>query len=88
MDALAAQDERRLQGGRRSRVVLTPRRWCQAPGKLTLLRGDGGNKARFTGESTKETYKTIARGMPGEIGVTVVDLLAVLFIFCTRGCGR
>jgi hypothetical protein len=29
--------------------------------------------------------KTIARGMPGESGVTVVDLLAVLFIFCTRG---
>jgi hypothetical protein len=27
------------------------------------LRGDGGKKARFTGESTKETVKTIAQGM-------------------------
>jgi hypothetical protein len=41
-----------------------------------------------TKESAKEAVKTIARGMPGEPGVTVVDLLAVLFIFRTRGRGR
>jgi hypothetical protein len=29
-----------------------------------LLRGDGGYQARHTGESTKETVKTIAQGMP------------------------
>ena len=38
--------------GRQSRVVLTPRRWRQVPGKLTLLGGDGGKQARLTGEST------------------------------------
>jgi hypothetical protein len=41
-----------------------------------------------TKESTKETVKTIARGMPGETGVTVVTLLVCFVLFCTRGCGR
>jgi hypothetical protein len=31
--------------------------------------------------------KTIARGMPGDSGVTVVTML-VCFFHCTRGCGR
>src|SRR3981081_4493332 len=31
--------------------------------------------------------KTIARGMPGRSGVTVVTTL-VCFLLCTRGCGR
>jgi hypothetical protein len=38
---------------RRSRVVLTPRRWCQVLGKLTLLGSDGGKKARSPGRATK-----------------------------------
>jgi hypothetical protein len=37
-------------------------------------------------ESTKETVKTIARGMPGCSGVTVVTNSRVFFY--TRGCGR
>jgi hypothetical protein len=41
----------------------------------------------ITGESTKETVKTIAQGMPGDSGVTVVTML-VCFLLCTRGCGR
>jgi hypothetical protein len=32
---------------------------------LTRLAGDGGNQAMVTGESTKETVKTIAQGRPG-----------------------
>jgi hypothetical protein len=52
MDAFEAQDER-IVSGRRSRVVLTPRRWCQVLKKLTLLRDDGGNKARLTRESSE-----------------------------------
>src|ERR1700710_2754758 len=36
---------------------------------------DGGYQAWYAGESTKETVKTIARGMPGETGVTVVTTL-------------
>jgi hypothetical protein len=47
-------DERRASG-RRSRVVLTPRRWRQVSGQP---RSDGVNKP-ITGESTKETVKTI-----------------------------
>jgi hypothetical protein len=35
---------------------------------LPHLAGDGGKKARFTGESTKETVKTIAQGGPGSLG--------------------
>ena len=49
MDAAAARDER-SRSVRRSRVVLTPRCWCQVPGKLTLLRGDGGKKAVHRGD--------------------------------------
>jgi hypothetical protein len=63
MDATRAPDESVCRG-RRSRGVLIPRRWYQLLKKLTLLRGDGGKKARFTGETTKETVKTIAQGMP------------------------
>jgi len=41
----------------------------------------------ITGESTKETVKTIARGMPDVSGVTVVTN-ACAFYHCARGCGR
>src|ERR1700722_15145397 len=62
VDASGAQDER-ARGGRRSRVVLTPRRWRQA---LKKLRFSGAMVAtsRLTRESTKETVKTIAQGRP------------------------
>jgi hypothetical protein len=44
-------------------------------------------KSPITKESTKETVKTVARGMPGVSGVTVVSN-SCAFYFCTRGCGR
>src|SRR5213595_3282992 len=37
-----------------------------------------------TGKSAKETVKTIARGMPGEPGVTVVTMLVCFFILHAR----
>src|SRR6266576_2700223 len=40
-----------------------------------------------TGESTKETVKTIAQGMPGFSGVPVVTMLVCFILFRTRGCG-
>ena len=40
-----------------------------------------------SGASTKETVRTIARGMPGGSGVTVVTNLCA-FLLCTQGCGR
>src|ERR1700726_3304725 len=69
MDADALKDEQR-GSGRRSRVVLTPRRRRQVSRKYPL--DDGDKKSPITGESSKETVKTIARGMPGVSGVTVV----------------
>jgi hypothetical protein len=48
------------------------RRWQQSP---------------VTGESTKETVKTIARGMLGESSWTCGDYARVLFQFRTRGYG-
>src|SRR6202045_2537412 len=71
--------------GRRSRVFLTPRRWCQDRGAIRERRWQ---TSPVTGESAKETVKTTARGMPGVSGVTVVTRLECLFLFCTRGCGR
>jgi len=50
MDAGGASDEG-AAGGRQSRVVLAPRRWCQVRGNF--FAGDGGKKARFAGESTE-----------------------------------
>jgi len=51
-DGIGARFERadeRCYCVRRSRVVLTPRRWCQVSRKLTLLGNDGDNKARSPG---------------------------------------
>ena len=45
------------------------------------------NKPGHRGER-EVSRKTIARGMPGETGVTVVTTLVCLFLFCMRGCGR
>src|SRR5258705_1096177 len=44
------------------------------------------NKPGHRGER-EVSRKTIARGMPGRSGVTVVTTL-VCFLPCTRGCGR
>jgi hypothetical protein len=67
-------------------VVLTPRRWRQIRDDASHHAGDGDNKP-VTGESTKETVKTIARGMPDVSGVTVVTN-ACAYYQCARGCGR
>jgi hypothetical protein len=58
-------------GGRRSRVVLTPRRWRQGRGASA---NDGGKKAGHRGEH-EVTVKTIAQGRPGYSGEPVVTTL-------------
>ena len=62
VDAFDATDER-IRNGRRSRVVLAPRRWREVLKKLTLLRDDGDkepDRRREHGASRK----TIAQGRP------------------------
>src|SRR5258705_8681692 len=44
------------------------------------------NKPGHRGER-EVSRKTIARGMPGETGVTVVTTLVCLFFYHTRDCG-
>src|ERR1035441_9272523 len=61
---------RALLCGRRSRVVLTPRRWRQASRKYS--RGDGGKKARSPGRARRKPLKPSRAGMPGDPGATVV----------------
>ena len=67
VDAEGAGDESAFCG-RRSRVVLTPRRWRQVCGKR-FPQSDGGKKADRRGEHDI-SRKTIAWGMPGDSGVT------------------
>src|SRR5213080_1688723 len=62
-----------------------------APMLASSLREDAqmtvSNKPGHRGEH-EVSRKTIARGMPGETGVTVVTMLVCFILFRTRGCGR
>jgi hypothetical protein len=65
---------------RRSRVVLTPRRWRQVRGVAsarpgldkTYPLGDGGKRARSPGRARRKPLKPLRAGMPGDAGVLVV----------------
>jgi hypothetical protein len=76
---------RALACGRRSRVVLTPRRRRQVCGSNSA--GDGDKKARSPGRARSKPLKPLRAGMPGDPGATVVTN-ACAFYHCTRGCGR
>ncbi len=83
MDARAARDERSLRG-RRSRVVLTLQ--CRRQGREDALASHGRRwqPSMVTGESTKDTVKTIAQGRPDDPPVPVVLPRAFC---CTRTMG-
>jgi hypothetical protein len=69
---LMAQDDRRCCG-RRSRVVLTPRRWSQAGGVISA--GDGGKRARSPGRARRKPLKPLrgeSRVFPSEPVVTTL----------------
>jgi hypothetical protein len=51
------------------------------------LRRRGWQTSPVTRESTKETVKTIARGMPGDSGVTVVTTLVCSLYFACEAAG-
>jgi hypothetical protein len=63
-------DEGAYSCGRRSRVVLTPRRWRQV-GERDFT-GDGDKKARSPGRARRKPLKPLRAGMPGDSGATVV----------------
>jgi hypothetical protein len=75
---------RALCCGRRSRVVLTPRRWRQV-GERNFT-GDGGKKARSPRRARNKLLKPSRAGMPGDPGATVVTN-ACAYYLRARGCG-
>ena len=80
---------------RRSRVVLTPRRWRQVRGVAsaqpgldkTISAGDGGKRARSPGRARRKPLKPLRAGMPGDSGVLVVTRVRSTTTNCTRGRG-
>src|SRR2546423_4285275 len=74
----------RPAGGRRSRVVLTPRCWRQVCEKKRRRRCQ---TSLVTGESTKETVKPLLGECRVISGVTVVTTLVCFVLFRTRGFG-
>jgi hypothetical protein len=63
--------------GRRSRVVLTPRRWRQIGGSNSV--SDGDNKARSPRRARRKPLKPLRAGMPGDPGATVVTNARVFY---------
>jgi hypothetical protein len=58
MDVSVLPDEQHASG-RQSRVVLTPRRWCQA--LWMIPRSDGGKQARSPGRARRNPLKPLRR---------------------------
>jgi hypothetical protein len=74
-----------LSCGRRSRVVLTPRRWRQVGGRDSA--GDGGKKARSPRRARNKLLKPSRAGMPGDPGELVVTNARVLTTFAHAATG-
>jgi len=81
---MAPQDER-CRPGRRSRVVLTPRRWRQAC-KAMILRAMVAKKPGSPGRARRKPLKPFAQGVPECFGGPVVTYSCGFFI-STRGYG-
>ncbi len=81
-----------VAGGRRSRVVLTPRRWRQGGGRhlcptglLEVLHsaGDGGKQARSPRRARRKPLKPLRAGTPGE-PVYLRSILVCFLLLHTR----
>ena len=70
--------------GRRSRVVLVPRRWDQPPDQKP-----GGTEANKPGTpgSARISRKTIAQGMPDVLALPVVTAACFFCLQAGHGCG-
>ena len=84
VDAGGAKDERRNPRTAKSCGPDTPT--LVSSSRKATFADDGGKQARSPG-SAEETVKTIARGMPGDSGVTVVTTLACSFYFTCEAAG-
>ena len=84
MDAFVPEDEGR-ESGRRSRVVLMPRRWHQLAMMLRITLG-WWQESPITRESMKKAVKTIVQGMP-ECSANLWWLTRVLF-FAREAAGE
>ena len=73
---------RTARSGRRSRVVLTPRRRRQVSQRC--LRGDGDKQARSPGRARNKLLKPSRAGMPGDLGATVVTNSCATYTLRTR----
>jgi len=91
----ARRSLRRRVRGRRSHVVLAPRRWRQVswrrcrPARADTPRSTKRRwqKSPVTEESVKETVKTIAQGRPGVTGEPVVTTLVCFIYFAHEAAG-
>jgi hypothetical protein len=72
VDAAVSPDERRYRG-RRSRVVLMPRRWHQPGDEARASRRGWWQESPITRESAKEAVKTIRAGKAGSLRHTCGD---------------
>jgi hypothetical protein len=78
---------KRADRGRRSRVVLTPRRWRSSwRRRVPRLAGDGGKKARSPGRARRKPLKPL-RGEGRSDPTSPVVTTLVCFLFYTRGRG-
>jgi hypothetical protein len=84
VDATSTADES-AACGRRSRVVLTPRRWCQVC-ERQLSRATVANKPGRRGEHeiSRKPLRRECRVNRRDRG----DYARMLILFCMRGCGR
>src|SRR6266850_7043189 len=80
---------------RRSRVVLTPRRWRQVRGVKSAQPGldktypldDGGKRARSQGRARRKPLKPLRAGMPGDSGVLAVTRVRSTTIMAHEAAG-
>jgi hypothetical protein len=87
VDAFGAKDERIFESGRRSRVVLTPRRWRQLGDEASVSRRGWWQQSPVTRESAKETVKTIRVRECRVIRRVPAVTNSRVFYLSTRGCG-
>src|SRR6266404_1363953 len=85
VDACGALGRGARAGGRRSRVVLTPRRWRQVGGSNSA--GDGGKQARSPGRARRKPLKPLRRECRVMPVCTCGDYARVLFHFAREAAG-